>query len=110
MRKFVASVIEVDDLFQALKVAIVGIGLDEVGTRPHVHVPQGRDLELPVKLRRAWHPLRIRVETRISEKGTYSFVHKSEPERIANQSILARFGLLVVRIRQVSRNANVRRR
>jgi hypothetical protein len=36
----------VDDFFQALKVAVVHIGLDEIGTRPLVHVPQGRDLEL----------------------------------------------------------------
>src|SRR6266850_2031503 len=107
MRQIVASVIEVNDLLQALKVAIVRIRLDEVGTRPHIHVPQSRDLELPVKLRSELRPLGIWVETRISEKGTDSFVHKSEPGRVANESVLVRLILFVVRNRQVSRNANV---
>jgi hypothetical protein len=37
--KLVAGVVEVDDFFQALKVPIVHIGLDEVGARPLVHIP-----------------------------------------------------------------------
>ena len=41
MGKFIAGVVEVDNLLQALKVAIVRICFDEVGTRPHLHVPQG---------------------------------------------------------------------
>src|SRR6266446_1279036 len=51
MGEFIAGVVEVDNLLQALKVAIVSVRLDEIGTRSHVYVPQGRDLELPVKLR-----------------------------------------------------------
>src|SRR5258705_13613696 len=39
MRKFVARVIEVNDLLQALKVAIVCVRFDEVATRSHVHIP-----------------------------------------------------------------------
>src|SRR5262249_54782665 len=49
--KFIAGVVEVNDFFQALKVAIVHISLDEIWTRPLVHVPQCRDLELAVELR-----------------------------------------------------------
>src|SRR5215813_15514007 len=39
--KFIAGVVEVDDFFQALKVTIVRICLDEIRTRPFVHIPQG---------------------------------------------------------------------
>ena len=39
--KFIAGVVEVDYFFQALKVSVVRLGLDEIGTRPLVHIPQG---------------------------------------------------------------------
>ena len=88
MRKFIAGIIEVDDLFQTLKVAIVSVRLDEVGTRPHVYVPQCRDLELPVKLICKLRPLGIRVESRISEKGAYSFIHEPTAGRVGSESVL----------------------
>jgi hypothetical protein len=69
--EFIAGVVEVDDFFQALKVAIVHIGLHEIGTRPLVNVSQGRHLELAVELRSEPRPLGIRVELRISEEVAY---------------------------------------
>src|SRR5512145_1992904 len=73
--EFIACVVEVDDFFQALKVSIVHIGLDEIGTRPLVHIPQGRSLELAVELRSEPGPIGIRVELWISKKVAYAFVN-----------------------------------
>src|SRR5262249_50723303 len=61
-REFVARVVEVDDFLQALEVAIVHVGLDEVGARPLVHIPQRRDLELAVELRSEPYPVGIWIE------------------------------------------------
>src|SRR4029453_13343539 len=73
--KFIAGVVEADDFFQALKVTIVHIGLNEMGTGPLFPFPQGGDLKLAIELRREPRPIGIRVEERISKKVAYSFVH-----------------------------------
>jgi hypothetical protein len=67
--KFIAGIVEVDDFFQALKVAVVHIGLDEIGTRPLVNIPQGRDLKLAVELRSEPRPIRVWIELWIPEKN-----------------------------------------
>lgn len=75
--EFIAGVVEADDFFQALKIAIVHIGLDEIGTRPFVYIPQGGNLELAVELWSEPRPIGIRVELRISKKVAYPLVHIS---------------------------------
>src|SRR5262245_15968783 len=74
-RECIACVVVMDDFFQALKVAVVHIGLDEIGTRPPVHIPQGRYLELAVELRSEPRPIGIRVELRIPEEVACPFVY-----------------------------------
>src|SRR5262249_1791929 len=74
--KSVARVVEVDDLLQALKVAIVHIGLDEIGARAVFDISQRSHLKLAVELRSQPRPIPIRVELRICEKGAYSFIQE----------------------------------
>src|SRR3981081_3502325 len=68
-RKHVARIVEVDELLQALDVAIVEEPLLEVGPWclggttwwRHGHIARRRHLELAVGTRRQWYPLRVRV-------------------------------------------------
>src|SRR5206468_864223 len=73
--KAIARVIEMNHFFQALKVAVVHIGLDEIGPRPPVDIPQGGHLELALVLRSELCPIRIRVKLPICKKTAYSFIH-----------------------------------
>ena len=94
--KFIAGVVEVDYFFQALKVTIVRIGLDEIGTRPLVYVPQCGDLELAVELRSESRPVGIRVEPRIPKEVAHALVHKCCARRVGGESVSVR--LIIVEI------------
>ena len=74
-RKAIARVVEVDDFLQALEVAVVHIGLDEIGARPFVDISHRAHLELAVESRSQLRPIRIRVKLRICKKGGDSFIH-----------------------------------
>src|SRR6202011_6314909 len=50
------------DLLQAFEVAIVHVGFHETRHGTHVDIAQSGNLELGVELRRAFDPLRIRIE------------------------------------------------
>src|SRR6266542_2116270 len=88
--KFIAGVVEVDDFFQALKVAVVHIGLDEIGTRSLVHIPQCRDLELAADLTREPRPITTPIDPRIPEEGAYSFVPDHSARRAGDVSVFVR--------------------
>src|SRR5213593_1016685 len=72
-RKAIARVVEVDDFLQALKVAVVHIGLDEIGARPLVDISQCGHLELAVESRSQLRPICIRAKLPICKKGADSF-------------------------------------
>ena len=56
----VPRIVEVHDLFEALQIAVVHIGLNEIRVRAHVDIAQGRNLHLAVELLRVVRPLGIR--------------------------------------------------
>src|SRR6266478_4814730 len=58
----VARVVEMHYLFEALEVAVVHVGLHEVGCRTHVDIAQRGYLELCVEFGSEPDPLRIRIQ------------------------------------------------
>src|SRR5207302_339478 len=102
----VARVVEVDELLQALDVAVVEELLLEEGSgrlggttrRRHGHIARCRDLELAVDFRGQRYPLRVGVwsgsET-TSEEGPHSQVSVAEAEGVRCESEGIRLGLIV---------------
>jgi hypothetical protein len=95
--ELVARVVEMDDFFQALEVAIVHISFDEIRARPFVDVAQCRNLELAVELRSEPRPIRVRVEERISKEVADSSVNESGAGRVGCVSISVGLILVVIR-------------
>jgi hypothetical protein len=69
--------------FQALKVAVVHIGLNEIGPRPLVDIPQGGHLELALVLRSELCPIRIWVSCRSARKPPTPLSTYAEPDGLA---------------------------
>src|SRR6185295_9007836 len=93
----IACVVEVDDFLQAFEVTVVHIGLDEIGPRALVDIPQGSYLELAVKARSELRPIGIRIKLSIGEKATNSFIDKGRTCGVRRVSISISGSLVVVR-------------
>jgi hypothetical protein len=91
-----------DDLFQALEVAVVSIYLDEVGRRPLVDVAQCRGLEPAAVLRRQWLPARVdgrRLAERmaVGDEAANARIDKRRAARVGDIAELIRLAFGVVR-------------
>src|SRR5262249_40488720 len=111
-RQYIARIIEVHDLFQALEIAVVTVGFHELRIRAFIHVAERRHLEPAIGLGRKRYPPRIRdgrfaERMALDQKAADSAGNERSSRWIGGIVQRVRLVFQIIRQLRISRHADI---